>query len=110
MSELQKLISFIPVLDTEGLGEWNAIVRSDIGSTPAPSVEYWEVVHRFSDTVLDLADMHPELLTDDTEQGEIFGKIFRLVSAEEECPGIILGSLSSGVMLDLLKKLKATGC
>ncbi len=109
MKEFEKVIAFIPVLDMAGLGQWKADERHAVSySMDAPVVEYWDVVYRFADAVIDLADAHEELLQH-SEAGDILKKLVRLIRMEEDCPGILLGGLESGIVLDWLKKLRIIG-
>ncbi|GEM_PF-5630381 len=114
-SDLRSLTKFIPALSWGELCEWTAepVTEEDIASAQAPTVEYWDVVHRFADAVLALADQAEEKgRCEDSEEEPSFEEcairsLASIIKSEEDCPGVLLGYLKNGTVLRLLKRLDA---
>ena len=92
----EKLTKFLPALDTEGLGEWV------VGENGAPQVEYWEVVVRFFDAVRDLNESPGEI---PARAKELIGALAGAAEREESCPGVLLGYLENGTVVEWLREL-----
>lgn len=95
----ESLTKFLPALDMQGLGEW--VAEED----EVPYVEYWEVVSRFFDAVHDMKESAEEI--GDTRAAEIICALDKAAEHEEECPGVLLGYLENGTIVDWLRELKA---
>ena len=109
-SDLLSLTKFIPALSWGELCEWAAepVTKEDIASAPAPVVEYWDVIHRFADTVLAVADKAGEEGAGEEPPVEItaVNSLAAMIRSEEECPGVLLGYIKNGTVLRLLKRLE----
>lgn len=108
-TDIEKLTKFIPALCSGELGEWSAenVTAEDISSCPAPAVEYWDVVHRFADAVLDLEekataaeDGTPEVVK------AAVSSLAEMIRQEEECPGVLLGYIRNETVTRLLRRLE----
>ena len=110
MSDFDRLIKFIPSLESGELGKWT-VDEGDpaLVELRPPTVEYWDVVYRFSEAVWDLAESDSRDLANDPEAAEIVNKLKRIIDMEESFPGILLGALENGTVVDLLKKLRSIG-
>lgn len=109
MANFASLTKFIPSLDMEDLGEWITELDSQGRLVGNPYVEYWDVVHRFCNALLDFCDDRPEYLSRETDAPEGSGVILALRNAlerEERCPGVLLGYLNNGTVAEWLRQLR----
>ena len=95
----ESLTKFLPALDMQGLGKW--VAEGD----GTPYVEYWEVVSRFFDAVHDLNASAEKI--GDTRAAELICALDAAAEREEACPGVLLGYLENGTIVDWLRELKA---
>ena len=111
-SDLRSLTKFIPALSSGELCEWVAepVDAENIASAQAPAVEYWDVVHRFAEAVLDLADKagesEPGPDNEPSLEASAVNSLASIIRAEETCPGVLLGYIRNGTVLRLLKRLE----
>ena len=108
--ELERLLKMLPAMESGDLTEWTAdrVTAVNIPSMRAPTVEYWDIIHRFAEAVLELKEQ--------TENGagptdpvarEAVGELAAMIEQEDELPGIMLGYIYNGTVINLLKQLAA---
>lgn len=101
MKRYEALTRYIDALDCEELGEWVTEYDSQGRLTGTPYVDYWDVVHRFCTTLDDQPD-EPGV-----PGAEIIAALKSAVSREERCPGVLLGYLNNGAVVEWLRELYA---
>ncbi len=102
------LTKYLDALDMEGLGEWVTEMDSNGRIYRTPYVEYWDVVHRFCDSLDGFCEEHPEYLNKDggPEGSGIIYAIKNAIEREDRCPGVLLGYLNNGTIAEWLRGLE----
>lgn len=107
-ADIRSLTKFLPALCSGELAEWSAepVSAEDIASCPAPTAEYWDVVHRFAEAVFDLAERMPNKGEGaDLVAEAAVRSLAEMLGREEECPGILLGYIKNGTLTRVLGRL-----
>ena len=97
MAIYSELTKFIPALQNEGLGEW-------VEDGGAMHIEYWDVVFRFADKLEAFYEANKSAPL--SEGNRIVEGLVNAFRREESCPGVILGYLENGTVVEKLKMLR----
>lgn len=93
----------------EDLGEWITEYDSQGRLVGIPYVDYWDVVHRFCDSVLDFCEDNPQYLDEGGEAlvgADYIRALKSAIDREERCPGVLLGYLNNGTIAEWLRELE----
>ena len=107
MERYSSLTKFIDALDMEDLGEWVTEYDSSGRLVGTPYVDYWDVVHRFCDRLLDYCDDNPGYEEGAYKGSEYIRALKSAIDREERCPGVLLGYLNNGTIVEWLRALEA---
>ena len=108
MERFSGLTKFIDALDMEDLGEWITEYDSSGRLVGTPYVDYWDVVHRFCDALLDFCDDNPGYEEEGAYPGsDYIHALKNALDREERCPGVLLGYLNNGTIVEWLEALEA---
>ncbi len=110
MKRFESLTKFIGALESGELGAWSIDERACgpmIENMKSPSVEYWDVVWRFIESLSTLLETHPEYMRAGDEAAPILNRFSTALEQENYCPGILWGLLENGTIVDWLKALRS---
>ena len=108
MGKFNSLTKFIDALDMEDLGEWITEYDSSGRLVGTPYVDYWDVVHRFCERLEDFCDENSEYLDADASLpgADYIRALKNAHDREDRCPGVLLGYLNNGTVVEWLKALE----
>lgn len=109
MEVFKSLTRFTDALDMEDLGEWITEYDSQGRLVGTPYVDYWDVVHRFCEALEDFCDDNPAYLEEGgtLPGGDYIRALKSALDREDRCPGVLLGYLNNGTIVEWLKVLES---